>query len=175
MTSHYERLFFALWPEAKIRKELLQRYSLTRAARLGKPVAPSNLHITLHFLGNIPVHRIDCFLSQAEKLRAQPFSLNLTKTGYFKKPKVSWVGVDTVPDQLSRLHTELATLIQACGYHPEQRAYSPHVTMARKVLLAAPIEERLPPVVWAVRRFVLVQSISCDQSIEYRVKASFEF
>ena len=137
-----------------------------------KPVVPSNLHLTLHFLGNVPVSNVNCFLQQAAKVRGRAFELNLNTTGHFKKARVLWLGCETVPSALYQLHTQLADLIQACGFYQESRHYQPHVTMARKI--SEPVDQKnIMDIRWFVDRFALISSHSVDTGVEYRVKALY--
>jgi 2'-5' RNA ligase len=168
-----QRLFFALWPEQNVRQQLLRNYHAIADLRgQGKPVSDCNLHITLHFLGNIPTDRIECFLRQAELVKGRPFDLKIDSCGWFKKPKVFWFGTDRVPSELSRVHQQLGELISDCDYLTDQRTYRPHVTMARKIS-RRPAFADISPVLWPVDRFVLVKSDTLADGVKYEVLNSF--
>lgn len=171
--SSTERLFFALWPDQQVRQALSESCSgLSSLVGQGKLVNPLNLHITLHFLGNIPVGKIDCFIRQAQSVKADCFQLSINQCGFFKKPKICWLGPAETPAALNLLHKQLGKQIQHCGFQPEHRPYRPHVTMVRKIKQA--IKPELNDVIhWQVNRFVLVESISWSGSVEYRIKSSF--
>ncbi len=173
MNKPHQRLFFALWPDDAVRKQLHQRYLTMQGLQgQGRPLQNANLHITLHFLGNVALDEIDCFIDRARRVITHAFSLKLTHTGYFKKPKIVWIGMDDVPQELSRLHASLAKQIRHCGFKPEQRPYCPHVTMARKVT-RDPGDSEIQPITWQVDRFVLIRSESVAEGVRYRVKHSF--
>jgi len=173
MNESFERLFFALWPSKALREEIVQAYDgLGKQSKQGRRVRISNLHMTLHFLGNIALDRVDCFIEQARQVKSAPFELELTHIGHFKKARVAWLGCATRPQRLMQLHRRLAEQIRLCGYSAEERRYTPHVTMARKARgPAEPVD--IEPISWSVDRFVLVKSESVEDGVQYRVKASF--
>jgi len=169
------RLFFALWPDDKIRfkiAENLKRFKIDR--NQSRLVTNSNLHLTLHFIGNTSLEEMKCLDRQARQVNAEPFDLCVDCSGYFKKPKVLWLGCQTVPKALYELQKNLGELIARCTYTPETRSYSPHLTVARKIIEdpgSVPIE----PVHWQVDRFVLVESISVSGGVRYEVVESYMF
>jgi 2'-5' RNA ligase len=173
MVNPHERLFFALWPNDQVRQQINSAYhNFSDLKDKGRRVPLENLHMTLHFLGNIKLADVDCFIQQAGKVKASKFDLSLTCRGYFKKPKIVWFGLDNTPAKLNELHQQLGRLISACGFASEQRAYNPHITMARKIN-QDPGNETLKPIHWEIDRFVLVISEPVDGGVSYRVKASF--
>lgn len=167
------RLFFALWPDQDVRNQVfenLKRVNLDLdQCRL---VAASNIHLTLHFVGNTSIAEMKCMDVQARLVNADPFKLTLDYSGYFKKPKVLWFGCQAAPQQLFKLQRSLGQRIAQCAYEPESRPYSPHLTVARKVN-RAPESTPFDPVHWAVNRFVLVESISISGEVRYEVVNSF--
>jgi len=173
MSKDFERLFFALWPDDGVRNQLIKNYRNFEVLNgQGRVLADTNLHMTLHFLGNVALKKIDCFTRQAKKISIQPFTLQLTRSGYFKKPRIVWIGPDKIPERLSLLQQNLGELISSCGFNPEQRPYRPHVTMARKIQ-GEPGELFMPPINWQINHFALVQSNSVAGGVEYRVRQSF--
>ena len=95
-----------------------------------------NLHLTLKFLGNVPVAEIPK-LSQAAADSAQavsPFRFVIGGCGTFPQhgqPKVLWIGVTDASNQLQRLHQEVEKNCQQIGFSPETRTFHPHLTIAR--------------------------------------------
>lgn len=161
------RCFFALWPDQAVREKLDQiaRDNLPKKAR---PVRPDNLHITLAFLGNIPVTSLDCFTQAAASVRFLPFTLVLNELGYFARPKVFWAGASEIPAALGSLFQQLNNAIRECGFEPETRPFVPHTTLARHCPFVKP--GGLDPVIsWQVNRFCLVQSHTYPQGVEYEV------
>lgn len=172
MNDSNQRLFFALWPEQSVRATLLQRYQAQVGDLPGKPVLASNLHLTLHYLGNTAPALKSCFLRQARRVAFQPFQLTLNSLGFFQRARVGWIAPDSSPESLLGLRQRLADKISGCGFKVESRPWRPHVTMARKVRSdQAPVA--IAPVQWWVDSFVLVHSVPTDQGVEYRVMHKF--
>jgi len=173
VSKKFERLFFALWPDQRVRQRLSETYENVEAlAGQGRPLSPANLHMTLHFLGNIPLTKVDCFIKQAEKIQLPCFELEINRLGYFKKPKISWLGPVSFPQGLLKLQFALGENIKNCGFQVESRPFQPHVTMARKIQQSV-LSDQIKPVQWKVDRFALIKSISMETSVEYQLKASF--
>jgi len=173
MTATHERLFFALWPDADVRREIARQYRQhAPQAGLGRAVKSANLHLTLHFLGNIPSSQIDCFIQHAQRVQHKPFEISLQNFGYFKKSKVLWMGCSAVSPALLELQQVLGTEIAHCGYRLEKRRFYPHVTLARKVDKAV-TASRIPTIFWSVNEFVLVRSLTHSEGVEYQVRNRF--
>lgn len=98
-------------------------------------VSPHNMHLTLKFLGSIPVSHLD-FLKRmlAQAADSQPpFNLQIGGFGSFpssKRPRVLWVGVHA-PASLSSLQKAVADGANRLGYEKEARTFSPHLTIGR--------------------------------------------
>lgn len=167
------RLFFALWPDDEVRFQISENLNrINIDCNRSRLVTNSNLHITLHFVGNTPIDQMDFLDRQARQCKGEIFDLTLDCSGYFKKPKVFWFGSQRVPRSLSDLHRNLGEKISECEYTPETRPYSPHVTVARKIY-QAPEPVALEPVHWQVDRFVMVESVSVPGGVRYEVVKSY--
>jgi RNA 2',3'-cyclic 3'-phosphodiesterase len=98
-------------------------------------VAPENMHLTLKFLGNVPVSHMD-FLKQMLAQTADStshFDLQLSGLGSFpnpKRPRVLWVGI-YAPTGLAPLQQSIETGAARLGYEKEERPFSPHLTIGR--------------------------------------------
>jgi len=164
--SATRRLFFALWPDAELRTAIVDR---TEAVDLhdvlgGRRVPAHNLHLTLVFLGNVPVERFDSLVDAAGRVRRPGrFSLRLDRFGMFARARVAWLGAEPVP-QAERLVRELGGVAgSAAAVTLEPRAWRPHVTLLRRIDVGPVrrIPALGPPVDWPVRDFALVESIPC--------------
>lgn len=162
------RVFFALWPNQALRRSL-NRASAGLALRPpARRVPDANLHMTLHFIGNVYLEQLDCLRQQARKVRAPGFDLCIDTQGCFGKARVGWFGCSEVPDKLRQLHQQLGRRLRHCQYQPEARRYNPHVTVARKTR-SLPGDVEFEPMPWRVENFVLVESKTTDIGVEYRV------
>ena len=129
---------------------------------------PGNLHITLHFIGNVSEEKFDCLDQAAQAVKVEPFELVLDQYGYFYKAKTFWMGCHEIPQQLKKWYEILGCALSSCDYQIDKRPYAPHVTLMRK-LNKPGIFEGFQPIWWRVNEFVLVESVSVDGGMEYRV------
>lgn len=166
------RLFFALWPDDEVREKISQTLKAF-AANSGRVIPRYNWHMTLHFIGNTSFSEKNCLHRQALKLKSKAFDLIIDQSGYFKIPRVFWLGCREKPEALLDLQRNLGKEISRCDYQPEARPYSPHITVTRK-LGQAPEPEPVKPVEWRVDRFVLVESVSIPNGVRYEVLESYE-
>lgn len=162
-----QRLFFALWPDDRVRRalgELAERGGL----RHGRRVPLENLHITLVFLGAVTPEQRACVESVAGTLRVPAFLLTLDRTGWWRRPQVFWAGASEVPPPLLTLVDGLRSGCQGCGFPPEERPFAAHATLARKV--AGPPRGDAPgALAWPVEAFSLVESHLAPEGSVYRV------
>ncbi len=106
--------------------------------------APQNVHLTLHFLGDVAVENLETAARAvgAAASACPPFSLNLSGLGCFphtRRPRIVWVGVSGETERLVELHKILGQqLQQRLDFQPETRPYSPHLTIGR-------VKKGLPP------------------------------
>jgi len=163
-----KRIFFALWPDNSVRESIsgvLQKSIYSDA--LGQAHSSQNLHLTLHFLGNLDSAQISCALQQAGKVKADKFELILNGFGCFEKAKILWLGPKQVPLQLTELYKNLAESLGVCNVSLESRRFQPHVTLMRKFndFKASDIAQAVH---WRVGKFALVESVSTANGVAYR-------
>jgi RNA 2',3'-cyclic 3'-phosphodiesterase len=95
-----------------------------------------NIHLTLKFFGNVHVDRIPSISDAASRAvnGFAPFQIGIGKTGVFPKPsraQVLWIGVNDPSGKLLNLQQRLETECAHEGFEKEDRAYRPHLTIAR--------------------------------------------
>jgi RNA 2',3'-cyclic 3'-phosphodiesterase len=95
-----------------------------------------NIHLTLKFFGNVEVKRISRISEAAERVAKQfsTFQISVGETGVFPRPsrtQVLWIGVSDPSGQLSALQEKFENECAAEGFEKEDRAYRPHLTIAR--------------------------------------------
>ena len=166
------RVFFALWPDDETRRWIdraADRLALDKSARR---VPGHNLHLTLHFIGNVDFEELECLRQHARRVRADRFSLTLDGFGLFRKPRVAWLGCRHIPAGLARLHSMLGDELSHCEFQPESRPYSPHVTLLRKTT-RDPADVEVEPRSWAVDNFVLIESRDVGNGVKYEVLETY--
>jgi 2'-5' RNA ligase len=109
-------------------------------------IPEDRLHLTVRFIGQIDEAGATAILQMLEPpLTLAPFDLAVEGPGAFPpagKPKVIWVGVGTGSDRLGQVEREVTRRLATAGIPPEDRPYSPHLTVAR-VRDAAGLKSRL--------------------------------
>ena len=99
-------------------------------------VDPESLHLTLAFLGELDDDRL-ALASEAARAAARtpaPFDLGIGGLGVFgprRAPRVVWAGVTGDVERLQEAQRRLADELAARGFLLDERAYSPHLTLAR--------------------------------------------
>jgi 2'-5' RNA ligase len=145
------RCFIAIELTEELKRGLRELQAQLKAASQApvKWVEPENIHLTLKFLGNVAPGRIE-EIAQAmtEAVRGtSPFSLEVKELGVFPNPRrvqIAWVGLGGEVDKLSRLQQRIESGLAKLGFAPENRRFTPHLTLARLRDHATPAErERL--------------------------------
>lgn len=131
-----KRIFIAVktLPGSSLMRMLATVKSLAGQERI-KWVDPSNLHITLVFLGDTEEKRI-ADISHALGVSCQQygsFEFSLEGTGVFKTwndPRVFWVGVNP-REKLQELNRIILDNPGFAGFSQEERIFRPHLTIGR--------------------------------------------
>ena len=84
------------------------------------------------------------------------------------------MGSHFVPEELKQLHQSLAEALSACDYQTDKRPYAPHVTLMRKLNNPGEIEV-FDDINWNVKNFVLVESVSVEDGVQYLVIKKYNF
>lgn len=101
-------------------------------------VDPSQVHVTLKFLGEVDADRLD---TVSEALRESvaaadvpPFAANIGGYGAFPSHdyiSVIWIGVRDGGMEMHRLHDAIETRMVELGFEPADHEFTPHATIAR--------------------------------------------
>lgn len=131
------RLFVAVEPPgatATAAARVIER--LRRAGVEARWVDPAQLHVTLHFLGDVPATDLPaiCRALDAAGGRTGPFEVAIGGVGAFPdpaRPRTIWLGVREGAAGLVALHAALAAELEPLGFRTEERRFVPHVTIGR--------------------------------------------
>lgn len=149
------RLFLALWPDAAVREHLAGWRDTWRWPHRATPVRSDRLHLTLHFIGDLPSTRVD-EVADGLQVSISPFELHFGQNDLWPHG-VAVLLPDRPPAALLDLQHALAIRLQALGLPLDPRSYRPHVTLARRAAGAAP--ERVGAYFrWPVSRYALMRS-----------------
>lgn len=171
MKSGSKRLFLALWPDTSVRRQLaITQKMLARNPRLqhAKPVAVENIHLTLHFLGDVTEANETRLESCLQNVQARPFKLVIDRWGYFPRARVCWTGATNTPEALTSLLEQTTECVAGVVDNYRQPGFKPHITLFRKARHPLKID-RLDIIEWDVNRFTLVSSLTRPEGAEYTV------
>ena len=150
------RLFLALWPGPRARVATLGWQAAIGWPGTARLTAPEHLHLTLHFIGQVPrerlpelirglvvpVPRMELMLDQVDVWPNQVCALTPRRT----------------PRALADLRGRLGGALERLGLDMERRPYRPHVTLARHARGAKLGGHVPPPVCWRAASYVLAES-----------------
>ena len=101
-----------------------------------KWVDPSNIHLTLKFLGEIEDKKIDKLVGIMQEVAKNnpPFAIGICSLGAFPKiefPRIIWVGVDQGDKETKKIAKDLEERLFRLDIPKEERSFSSHITIAR--------------------------------------------
>jgi len=132
------RTFIAIVPPSNIKMSVdeivtfLQKQTPHHAL---KWVETDNCHLTLKFIGSISENQVIQVKNTLTEVLSnhRAFKFTIEGLGVFphkEEPRVVWLGI-TDKEALISLHQKLDHALQAKNIPPDQRAYNPHLTIAR--------------------------------------------
>ncbi len=100
-----------------------------------KPVATENIHITLRFIGEISLSKVNEICDALTKeLIFKPFKIKVEGLGVFPnihRPRVIWAGVSQGAEELNKLHEIIERTLRRLRIPPASERFVPHITLAR--------------------------------------------
>jgi len=168
LAAETARVFFALWPEQAVRAQFMQWAKLLHETCDGNISKPGNLHITLAFLGNVEVSRLDELKLLASRIGGSAFSLEFSAPGYWRHNRIAWAAPDQTPPVLSDLVQNIESSLRAARFKFDERPYAPHLTLLRKARWDPP-QCALKSVNWKISEFTLVRSNRMASGSHYEI------
>ncbi len=136
------RLFVAVRPPPEIRDFLAGLMGGISGARWQDD---GQLHLTLRFIGEVDRHTAGDIHAALGSIHHPRFELAVNGLGMFDKKNVVhtiWAGV--APQQpITALHKKVDQAMARVGIPPDERAFHPHVTLARLNRSAGPVTDFL--------------------------------
>lgn len=131
------RTFIAIDIPEEIKNEIskIKQLLISKGVE-AKWTAPENIHLTMVFIGELPVSMVDSYsnaISETVKSFSK-ISLNIEGIGAFpglKSPKVIWARVTGDVNSLINVHNELNHNLKSIGFKPETRRFKAHITFGR--------------------------------------------
>ena len=184
------RLFVALEIPAAVRDNLtaqvaeLRELSAKVADKRPRWVRPENLHVTLKFIGEVEAAKLEGIRSALTAIGLDaPVGLDFRGLGFFpdeRYPRVLWAGLHA-SGNLPVLARDIDGALEGQGIARDQRAFTPHLTLAR--FEPRSLHEKLRAAVqknserefgaFQAREFHLIQSKLEPSGAEYRSLAAF--
>ena len=145
-----------------------------------------NAHVTLKFIGEVPVERAEPIRAALMPVRLPvPIEMNFRGVGFFPdaaRPRVFWAGIESGPE-LGALSSAVEAALEPVGIPRERREFSPHLTLAR-FDKAGRLESLRQAIAAAgalefgrgtAREFYLYQSVLKRGGAEYTRLATYNF
>jgi 2'-5' RNA ligase len=168
------RLFFAIWPDAKAAARLAALAHDVAHSAGGRAVAPDNLHVTVAFVGSVAAERVESLRAAAGEatVGARAFDLSLEHMGGAHGGELVWIAPASLPAEFVSLHAALDRALAQRGFATEQRAFRPHVTLARRCARRSQ-QPDVEPIAWRLDELTLMSSITRAEGSDYRRLASW--
>lgn len=99
-----------------------------------KPVEPENIHITIRFLGEITPAMVEKVYGEMTRVIFSPFDVEIKGLGAFPSIRhinVIWAGIGKGAVELRNIYYQLEPNLQKIGLRPDDKGFSPHITIAR--------------------------------------------
>jgi 2'-5' RNA ligase len=184
------RVFCAIALPQHVCELVLRQVARLREATPGARASwarASNLHLTIKFLGDIPLSSVSDLSAAVGRAAANlpHFSIRLERSGVFPErgpAKVLWLGVNEVSGTLVRLHTALEDECAIAGFARESRPFHPHLTLARvrhpqhaRVLAAAHKNLKFDSAEFDVRELLVIRSELSSEGSKYSLISRHAF
>ena len=128
------RIFIALDIDDAIRQQLVRFLEGVRGfAPDARWVRPESLHVTLKFIGEQPVERVEEIKRALASIKFEPLDLSFRGSGFFptaKAARVFWIGIQS-GEALAALAASVDAVTASLGIAKEDHSFNPHLTLAR--------------------------------------------
>lgn len=136
------RLFIAINFNENVKDSLCDSIArLKRMALKGNFTRRENLHLTVVFIGE--TNKVEAVKQAMDGVNAVPFELSVGGVGRFKRDggDIYWAGVNK-NIVLTDIYNRLCAKLFKKGFIMEDRAYKPHLTLGREVVLPKTFDEK---------------------------------
>lgn len=131
------RLFIAVnFPDRVLDQLHKIAQDLRGGCECGNFVPRENFHLTLAFLGEIQDTQTEDIKVAMERVKSTVFSMTISGLGEFNRQGgyIYWLGINKCPE-LNILQSSLADEVRNRGFVLEKRAFHPHLTLGRRVIV----------------------------------------
>lgn len=174
------RVFFALRPPEALVGTLadVARHAAERLG--GRPTRCDTIHLTLAFLGDVPVDDLPVLQAIGDSVQCSRFTLRIDRLGYWQHKRLLWAGMSDVVDGLRDLHRQLQGALAASGYRSDSAAhgFAPHITLVRHMPSGGADSKvtgagNLHPLDWPCSNFFLFKSDLHSSGPDYAILQTY--
>lgn len=157
------RLFIAIHFSKEVKSVLLTAMDELKAQAVsGDFTDPSNLHLTLAFIGES--EKLAAIRGAIDRCACPTFEMAVSGAGRFGS--LYWVGIENNP-KLKALAEKLQNDLRSSGFDIEDRAFKPHITIARQVEASMPVSVNIKRTAMTVSRISLMKSERINGKLTY--------
>lgn len=160
------RIFFALWPDERVRGELDRVAARLHRLRGGRRTRAETIHLTLLFVGNLPRSTVPVLQDAAADIRLPAFEMVFDRAECWRHNRIAFMTTSQPPQALTDLVTGLEGTLDRLGIAYDRRPYKPHVTLVRNAD-CRPVAPATQPIRWPVPEFLLVESRLSQEGAQY--------
>ena len=165
------RLFLALTPPPELRTRFGELADLAQARCGGRRMPDVYLHLTLAFLGEVDPTRLEALVPWVERLAVSPGCWALDGWGYFRAPRIVWIGAARPDPALQRLHDRLWQALATLGFEGAPSGYVPHLTLLRRAERLDTCELPAFRIDWPYQQVELIHSVTSPGGSRYTTLA----
>ncbi len=165
------RVFFALWPDERVRHALDQAAAQLHKLLGGRRSRAETLHLTLVFVGTVPRERLPDLQASVAGLRVPAFDLVFDQAECWRHNRIAHLAATQPPETLMLLVEGLEGSLRQAGIRYDLRPYRAHVTLVRNADCRkegpAGQHPAVRPICWPARDFVLMESVLRPEGAQY--------
>ena len=157
------RLFVAIHFSKEVKSVLLTAIDELKGQVVsGNFTSPDNLHLTLAFIGKSD--KVSAIRGAIDRCAVPSFDLAVLGSGHFGN--LYWVGIENSP-KLKALAEGLQNELRQSGFDIENRAFKPHITLARQVETNKAVSINVKRTAMTVSRISLMKSERINGRLTY--------
>lgn len=163
------RLFIAVnLDEISGEQVVLAQNQLRKIADQGNFTRKGNFHFTLVFLGEVEPEKLPYIRETMETVTAAPFELTFSESGRFRRQEgdIWWLGIKA-NSVLSGIASQLRDGLRKKGFALEDRPFTPHLTIAREVIINEKASLSLGEFSFPVTKISLMKSERLQGTLRY--------
>lgn len=137
------RLFTAINFNEDIKSNLLKVINdLKKESEKGNFTRKENLHLTLVFIGEMPLSKVNDIKSAMDKSVKENFNLDISNFGKFKRGEESlyWCGCEK-EKRLMNLQRDLCNNLKEAKISFDVKPFKPHITLGRRCIMKSGFSE----------------------------------